>query len=514
LNYKNERGFRVINFKRVVSVVVVFSLVLSSCGGNKNSGSGVSGLVRNVELNVFENDIKTVGVAEDVVRNGSTMKLVGSRFERCEFDSARGETVCVNKGSTSTVRFKSMKYGDKLLEGKDLQCAIEGGGEGCGAPLLVRCESQADESGVCVSPEIRFYGTRMAVSSKQKKATEKKKAKDKKERAWKYEKIKEATIDEAVDKSHSIANQCELKSGKAGGKNASECAKATGSFDNLNASIYDIYLKGITDKDFKDAEEKLKVCEERNTTFVDSWSGNDKRNRVCALEVTRVNDLNERKEEYEKVAADYMKEIIEQEPSLPKLLDSPDFDKGKAGNFSLLNHMKDGLWEGYWQRNGIPLGIVKSIGLPFKWAWKLVSLWESGVTDYVLPHLTWGKSLRGWAGVSTLAISNFLSSLISPAILPLALGAYRLKRLPFFTGLPVLKYFYSKSELVAGWKSKTSEIIMPYAPNLIVMGVLSIWNAMRSLVFAGNGSEVSVGDVMRESSSHNALELGSIGLAE
>jgi hypothetical protein len=55
---------------------------------------------------------------------------------------------------------------------------------------------------------------------------------------------------------------------------------------------------------------------------------------------------------------------------------------------------------------------------------------------------------------------------------------------------------------------------MPYAPNLIIMAGFSIWNAMRSLVFAGNGPEVSVGDVMRESSSHNALELGSIGLVE
>jgi hypothetical protein len=55
---------------------------------------------------------------------------------------------------------------------------------------------------------------------------------------------------------------------------------------------------------------------------------------------------------------------------------------------------------------------------------------------------------------------------------------------------------------------------MPYAPNLILMAGFSIWNAMRSLVFAGNGPEVSVGDVMRESASHNALELGSIGLVE
>ncbi|MCA6070732.1 MAG: hypothetical protein LE180_06490, partial [Endomicrobium sp.] len=68
-----------INFKRVVSVVVVFSLVLSSCGGNKNSGgdggagSGVNGLGRNVELSIFENDIKTVGVAEDVVQVGSRL---------------------------------------------------------------------------------------------------------------------------------------------------------------------------------------------------------------------------------------------------------------------------------------------------------------------------------------------------------------------------------------------------------------------------------------------------------
>jgi hypothetical protein len=46
------------------------------------------------------------------------------------------------------------------------------------------------------------------------------------------------------------------------------------------------------------------------------------------------------------------------------------------------------------------------------------------------------------------------------------------------------------------------------------MGVLSIWNAVRPLVFAGNGPEVSVGDVMRESASHNALELGVIGVAE
>ncbi|MCA6070557.1 MAG: hypothetical protein LE180_05580, partial [Endomicrobium sp.] len=60
----------------------------------------------------------------------------GSRFERCELDSAgswfeiagKDEVICVNKGDTSTVRFKSMKYGDKLLEGKDLQCALTGGG--------------------------------------------------------------------------------------------------------------------------------------------------------------------------------------------------------------------------------------------------------------------------------------------------------------------------------------------------------------------------------------------------
>ncbi|MCA6070763.1 MAG: hypothetical protein LE180_06680, partial [Endomicrobium sp.] len=104
-----------VNFKKMVSVVVVFSLVLSSCGGNKNSGSGVSGLGRNVALNIFENDIKTVGTAGDVVQDVSAMKLVGSRFEMCDLDNATGETVCVNKGDTSTVRFKSMKYGDELL---------------------------------------------------------------------------------------------------------------------------------------------------------------------------------------------------------------------------------------------------------------------------------------------------------------------------------------------------------------------------------------------------------------
>ncbi|MCA6070042.1 MAG: hypothetical protein LE180_02865, partial [Endomicrobium sp.] len=75
-----------------------------------------------------ENDIKTVGVAEDVVQVGSTMKLVGSRFERCDLDNATRETVCVNKGGTSSVRFKGMKYGDRLFEGKDLQCALVGGG--------------------------------------------------------------------------------------------------------------------------------------------------------------------------------------------------------------------------------------------------------------------------------------------------------------------------------------------------------------------------------------------------
>jgi hypothetical protein len=55
---------------------------------------------------------------------------------------------------------------------------------------------------------------------------------------------------------------------------------------------------------------------------------------------------------------------------------------------------------------------------------------------------------------------------------------------------------------------------MPFVPNLIAMGVLSIWNAVRPLVFAGNGSEVSVGDVMKEASKHNALELGILGSAE
>ena len=33
---------------------------------------------------------------------------------------------------------------------------------------------------------------------------------------------------------------------------------------------------------------------------------------------------------------------------------------------------------------------------------------------------------------------------------------------------------------------------MPYAPNLIAICVSSFWNAVRSLVFAGNGPEVSV----------------------
>ena len=130
-----------LNFKKMVSIVVVLSLVLSSCGGNKNSGSVVSGLGRNVQLSIFENDIKTVEVAGDVVRHGSTMKLVGSRFEKCDFDEdGEGEVVCVNKGSTSTVRFKNMLYDGKLLEGKDLQCALVGGGKGCGKPLLVTCK--------------------------------------------------------------------------------------------------------------------------------------------------------------------------------------------------------------------------------------------------------------------------------------------------------------------------------------------------------------------------------------
>jgi hypothetical protein len=490
----------------MVSIVVVLSLVLSSCGGNKNSGSVVSGLGRNVQLSIFENDIKTVEVAGDVVRHGSTMKLVGSRFEKCDFDEdGEGEVVCVNKGSTSTVRFKNMLYDGKLLEGKDLQCALVGGGKGCGKPLLVTCKKsqQAKGSEVCVSPEIRFQGTRVAVSSEQKEAAEEKKATDRTERAEKYEKIKGTTIDEAVDKAHSIVEHCALETDYPGEKNSSKCRKAIGSYDNLNASIHDIYLEGVTDKDFKAAEKKLNICKERNTTFVDSWSGNDKRNRVCALEVARVNDLNERKEEYEKAAADYMKEIIEHEPDLLNLLDSSDFYKEKAGNFSLLNHMKDD----YWHRNGYFGGALKGIKSAVSW-------WESGVTNYVLPYLGWGRGSRGWWGIPALAVNNLLSSLLSPAILPLALGAYRLKYSPLFTDLPGLKYFYSKSELEAGWKSKTSEIIMPFAPNLIIMAGCSIWNAVRSLVFAGNGPEVSVGDVMKESSSHNALELGIIGLAE
>jgi hypothetical protein len=105
--------------------------------------------------------------------------------------------------------------------------------------------------------------------------------------------------------------------------------------------------------------------------------------------------------------------------------------------------------------------------------------------------------------------------------LPLAFGAYRLKHSPIFKveskhrhNKLKRRYLYSHSKLKTAWKKKTSEILLPFVPNLIAMGVLSIWNAMRSLVFAGNGSEVSVGDVMRESSSHNALELGSIGVAE
>ena len=59
-----------LNFKKMVSIVVVLSLVLSSCGGNKNSGSVVSGLGRNVQLSIFENDIKTVGVAGEIIRSG------------------------------------------------------------------------------------------------------------------------------------------------------------------------------------------------------------------------------------------------------------------------------------------------------------------------------------------------------------------------------------------------------------------------------------------------------------
>ncbi|MCA6070621.1 MAG: hypothetical protein LE180_05910 [Endomicrobium sp.] len=410
----------------------------------------------------------------------------------------------MNKGGTSTVRFKSMKYGVKLLEGKDLHCALVGGGKGCGKPLLVTCKSPADGSEVCVS-EIRLHGTRVAMSSEQKKAAEEKKATDEKERAVKYEKIKGATKEEGVAKAQSIVKHCALESNYPDEKSASKCAKAIRSFDNLNASIYDIYLKGITDKDFKDAEENLKLCEERNTTLVDSWSGNDKRNRVCPVQVAIVNDLNERKKEYEKAAANYMKEIIEHESDLPNLLDLPDFDKEKAGNFSLLNHMKDDWWSNYWKHNGYFGGVLQGIKSAASW-------WESKVTDYILPYLGWGRDSRGWWGLLSLAVSNFLSSLMSPAILPLAIGAYRLKHSTIFNVKD--RYFYSESELEAGWGSKASEFLMPFVPNLILAGVFSVWNAARSLLLAGNGPEVSVGDVMKESASHNALELGSIGLIE
>jgi hypothetical protein len=108
---KDERGISVLNFKKIVGVVVVFSLVLCSCGGNKNKGgAGADGrgtnvpelVVRNVQVIISKNGDDD-SIKSDVFTEGVAVNL-NSWYTGCSYDDKADELVCTNKVSNSPTR--------------------------------------------------------------------------------------------------------------------------------------------------------------------------------------------------------------------------------------------------------------------------------------------------------------------------------------------------------------------------------------------------------------------------
>jgi hypothetical protein len=138
----------------MVSVVVVFSLALSSCGGNKNnvSETKVPDIVaRTVRPIYTANNVKTVESEGDVMKAGENLSL--NRYSGCSYDNKTDESVCKDKVDNSTIRIAEVIYESKSYEGKeDLQCILANEGERCDPPP-VKCVPQ-DGSEECKPKDI------------------------------------------------------------------------------------------------------------------------------------------------------------------------------------------------------------------------------------------------------------------------------------------------------------------------------------------------------------------------
>jgi hypothetical protein len=186
----------VINFKKLASVVVVFSLALCSCNGNPHDnydrddegGSKLPKLVtRDSVLSVIENGVKITAGGADVRKVGERLILGDSYYSNCRYNKKTDETECTKTGNKSIVKFTEVRYNDQLFRGDDVLCILAGvTGEGKKCALTsIKCVQKAGNEG-CESGDIEVNDRKHA-----KEADEKKK-KEEAAKKKKLEKAKEA----------------------------------------------------------------------------------------------------------------------------------------------------------------------------------------------------------------------------------------------------------------------------------------------------------------------------------
>lgn len=136
-----------INFKKAVSMVVVFSLVLCSCGGNKNKGGAgdvPDPVARYVQMIYVVNGVETEVRQDDSIEAGKDVNPE-KRYTNCSLDKKDDVLECTDEASKSksTFRIKEFIYEGQHYNSskKNLRCIVENKGGRCERPPI-KCEPQ------------------------------------------------------------------------------------------------------------------------------------------------------------------------------------------------------------------------------------------------------------------------------------------------------------------------------------------------------------------------------------
>ncbi|MCA6072866.1 MAG: hypothetical protein LE178_04950 [Endomicrobium sp.] len=460
-----------IDFKRIISVVVVFSLVLCSCGDRNNpirvyEGEG------SVQLIYTENGVKDSASKADIIK-GTELKLSG-RYKHCRLNNKTGYSKCTREvgGSSTKVVIKKVTYNNQPFTGADMQCilAVADKGEGC-KPTPVKCVSRAGSKGCESHVQVESVSEEDARKAEEleKKRQEKEKRKrlygqlDKKHqknakeaveretRVAEYtKKVGEALTPEAIKKWGSLVKQCNAKDET----NSSACSEEIGKFGDL---LHDTFFVAGAEKELQSAKNALETCTgipEEDPSFVDSISNYFNHDRKCGRKRETFYNLKRKNDVSMDAANAVVKKLSKKVRGLENILKSDDFNamcEAKESNLLCHLNQEDNFWRSYdfwntdnfvfWTGKGFWSGdwwktrasflvdfvkdrTAKNVNLAPKissWIDNHLPSWVTNIINKKTSAVEEGSA--GSVGLLSLTISNVISFIfLSPSYLALTIG--------------------------------------------------------------------------------------------